>query len=99
MKLMASALALVAVLVMTGFTGCLFDDDPSADRPTWSTGYDWWYSSYGYAEGEGETVEVWGESHQRYVNGTTTVGVTAGSVSNPDADGGSSVDISGGTLD
>ena len=74
MKLMASALALVAVLVMTGFTGCLFDDDPSADRPTWSTGYDWWYSSYGYAEGEGETVEVWGESHQRYVNGTTTVG-------------------------
>lgn len=74
MKLMATVLALVAVLVMTGFTGCLFDDDPSADRPTWNTGYDWWYSSYGYTEVEGQTEEGWGESHQRYVNGTTTVG-------------------------
>ena len=53
-------------------------------------------SSRGYYTGFG----IWsGVNGKLTAYGTTTVGVTAGSVSNPDADGGSSVDISGGTLD
>ncbi len=72
-------IAVIVVVILLGGAGAyvvLKDDTPTADRPTWSVGYDWWYDDYERTEGNG-TEEEWDESYQLRVNGLEDIQGTA----------------------
>ena len=73
-------IAVIVVVILLGGAGAyilLKDDTPTADKPTWSVGYDWWYDSYERSEGEGGNEEEWDEPYQLRMNGTDDLNGTA----------------------
>jgi len=73
-------IAVIVVVILLGGAGAyvvLKDDTPTADRPTWSVGYDWWYDSYSEEFDDDGTWEGWGSSEQIRVDQIETVGSTS----------------------
>lgn len=67
------SIVVVIIIVGAGAFVVLRDDTPTADRPSWSVGYDWWYNFYEEEKGGSDDYARWGDSYQLRVHGLETI--------------------------